>query len=87
MQLPDVLRARLAVFAYGPVCHAPAAFGQLRVVQGRGDWISRVLFDGQVDARPACGHMGYLRNAEVLANCRRFLTQAERTRWDTTHAH
>jgi hypothetical protein len=86
LQLPDALRARLAVFAYGPVCHAPSAFGQLRVVQGRGDWISRALFGGRVDLKPACGHMAYLRHAEVLADCQRFLTQLERARWDTTHA-
>ncbi|UXA68701.1 hypothetical protein M0D46_16740 [Xanthomonas prunicola] len=86
LQLPDALRARLAVFAYGPVCHAPSAFGQLRVVQGRSDWISRALFGGRVDLRPACGHMAYLRNAEVLADCQRFLTQLERARWDITHA-
>ncbi|KEZ96648.1 hypothetical protein A11M_0114260 [Xanthomonas vasicola pv. vasculorum NCPPB 895] len=87
LQLPDALRARLAVFAYGPVCRAPAAFGELRVVQGRSDWISRALFDGHIDLRPACGHMAYLRNAEVLAECQRFLAQLERTRWNTTHAH
>ncbi|MCL1526182.1 hypothetical protein [Xanthomonas nasturtii] len=87
LQLPDALRARLAVFAYGPVCHAPAAFGRLRVVQGRSDWISHALFDGQVHARPACGHMAYLRNAEVLAECQRLLVQIERMQPDTTHAH
>ncbi|WP_372356278.1 hypothetical protein ACCP99_13865 [Xanthomonas sp. NCPPB 3443] len=87
LQLPDALRARLAVFAYGPVCHAPSVFCQLRVVQGRSDWISRTLFDGQVDARPACGHMAYLRNAEVLAECQRFVAQIERMRQGAAHAH
>ncbi|AEO42808.1 hypothetical protein LN565_16380 [Xanthomonas euvesicatoria pv. euvesicatoria] len=87
LQLPDALRARLAVFAYGPVCDAPSVFGQLRVVQGRSDWISRTLFDGQVDARPACGHMAYLRNAEVLAECQRFVAQIERMRQGAAHAH
>ncbi|KGE51946.1 hypothetical protein [Xanthomonas axonopodis] len=87
LQLPDALRARLAVFADGPVGDAPAAFGRLRVVQGRSDWISRTLFDGHIDARPACGHMAYLRNAEVLAECQRFVAQIERTRQGAAYAH
>lgn len=43
LQLPLALRTRLAVFAYGPVCNAPATFGQLCVIQGSGDWISRAV--------------------------------------------
>jgi hypothetical protein len=38
------------------------------VVQGRGDWISRLWFT-RVDHRVACGHRDYLRSAEVLALC------------------
>ncbi|MEA9586318.1 hypothetical protein VC279_08455 [Xanthomonas sp. WHRI 10064A] len=77
LQLPHALRARLAVFAYGPVCRTPAAFGHLRVVQGQGDRISRALFDGAVELTPACGHMEYLRDAAVLASCQAFVAEVE----------
>ncbi|KQQ75374.1 hypothetical protein ASF73_06020 [Xanthomonas sp. Leaf131] len=77
LQLPQALRARLAVFAYGPVCRAPASFGQLRVLQGRRDWISRALFGAAVHLRPACGHMDYLRDAAVLADCQAFVATVE----------
>lgn len=79
LQLSHALRARLAVFAYGPVCSAPATFARLRVVQGRGDWISRALFDTAAELRPACGHMDYLRDAAVLASCQAFAAEIEHT--------
>ncbi|PPU55086.1 hypothetical protein XdyCFBP7245_15005 [Xanthomonas dyei] len=79
LQLPQALRARLAVFAYGPVCRTPATFGDLRVVQGQGDWISRALFDATVELTPACGHMDYLRDAAVLASCQAFVAEVEHT--------
>ncbi|PPU41213.1 hypothetical protein [Xanthomonas arboricola] len=87
LQLPQALRARLAVFAYGPVCSAPAPFGQLRLVQGSGDWISRTLFGGAPDLTPACGHMDYLRDATVLADCLAFIAQLEQAVQGREHAH
>ncbi|KHL59545.1 hypothetical protein [Xanthomonas cannabis] len=86
LQLPQSARARLAVFAYGPVCRAPGAFGQLRVVQGRGDWLSRALFDGAVAHAPRCGHMDYLRSASVLASCRAFVAEVEQHLRSSLHA-
>ncbi|APO94302.1 hypothetical protein [Xanthomonas vesicatoria] len=79
LQLPQALRARLAVFAYGPVCRAPATFSRLRVVQGQGDWISRALFDAAAELTPTCGHMDYLRDAAVLASCQTFVAEVEHT--------
>ncbi|PPU50739.1 hypothetical protein [Xanthomonas arboricola] len=87
LRLPQVLRTRLAVFAYGPVCNAPATFGQLRVVQGNGDWISRALFAGAPDLTPACGHLHYLRDAAVLAECQAFIAQVEQAVQGRGHAH
>ncbi|PPT96782.1 hypothetical protein XaraCFBP7407_08080 [Xanthomonas arboricola pv. arracaciae] len=87
LRLPQVLRTRLAVFAYGPVCNAPATFGQLRVVQGNGDWISRALFAGAPDLTPACGHLHYLRDAAVLAECQAFIAQVEQALQGREHAH
>lgn len=87
LQLPQALRARLAVFAYGPVCTVPASFGQLRVLQGQRDWISRALFGAAVDLRPACGHMDYLRDAVVVADCRVFIAQLEHTLQGRADAH
>ncbi|PMR88053.1 hypothetical protein [Xanthomonas arboricola] len=87
LRLPQVLRTRLAVFAYGPVCNAPGAFGQLRVVQGNGDWISRALFAGAPDLTPACGHLHYLCDAAVLAECQAFIAQVEQAVQGREHAH
>ncbi|KER84237.1 hypothetical protein [Xanthomonas arboricola] len=87
LRLPQALRTRLAVFAYGPVCNAPATFGQLRVVQGNGDWISRALFAGAPDLTPACGHLHYLRDAAVLAECQAFIAQVEQALQGREHAH
>ncbi|CAD7382732.1 hypothetical protein [Xanthomonas arboricola] len=87
LQLPLALRTRLAVFAYGPVCNAPATFGQLCVIQGSGDWISRALFAGAPDLTPACGHLHYLRDATVLVECQAFLAQVEQAVQGREHAH
>ncbi|PPT44553.1 hypothetical protein XarbCFBP8132_00660 [Xanthomonas arboricola] len=87
LRLPQVLRTRLAVFAYGPVCNAPATFGQLCVIQGSGDWISRALFAGAPDLMPACGHLHYLRDAAVLAECQAFIAQVEQAVQGREHAH
>ncbi|NJB94902.1 hypothetical protein GGR72_003281 [Xanthomonas arboricola] len=87
LRLPQALRTRLAVFAYGPVCNTPGTFGQLRVVQGSGDWISRALFAGAPDLTPACGHLHYLRDATVLAECQAFIAQVEQAVQGREHAH
>ncbi|SOU00646.1 Hypothetical Protein LMG19146_02163 [Xanthomonas arboricola pv. fragariae] len=87
LQLPLALRTRLAVFAYGPVCNAPATFGQLCVIQGSGDWISRALFAGAPDLMPACGHLHYLRDAAVLAECQAFIARVEQAVQGRGHAH
>ncbi len=63
------------------------ARGALPLLVGGTMLYFKALFDGQVDARPACGHMAYLRNAEVLAECQRFVAQIERMRQGAAHAH
>ncbi|PPT70834.1 hypothetical protein [Xanthomonas arboricola] len=87
LRLPQALRTRIAVFAYGPVCNTPGTFGQLRVVQGSGDRISRSLFAGAPDLTPACGHLHYLRDAAVLAECQAFIAQVEQAVQGREHAH
>ncbi|QHG87195.1 hypothetical protein ACCQ13_09650 [Xanthomonas sp. NCPPB 1638] len=87
LQLPQELRAHLAVFAYGPVCRNPATFAQLHSVQGRSDWISRALFRGPVQLAPACGHLDYLTTAKVLSECQAFVATVQQTQRGRVHAH
>lgn len=68
------------VVALGPVGRSPrsdALAGQL-AVQGRRDGWSRHLWRGPVHARPDCGHLGYHRDASVIAATRAFLKEAAR---------
>lgn len=72
LRLAADVRARLHVFAYGPVArHAPDV-ARLLCVQGRGDWISRVGWRGPVHPVGG-GHMDYLRQPEVQALCEDFI--------------
>ncbi|MEA9559305.1 hypothetical protein [Xanthomonas campestris] len=77
LHLPAPLRARVAVFAYGPVANALAPFERQCIVQGRRDWISRALYRGPVDMQPACGHMDYLCDSTVRAACKAFASEVE----------
>lgn len=72
LQLPADLRARLHVFAYGPVARRVPEVARLLCVQGRTDWISRLGWRGPVQ-RVDAGHMDYLRQPEVLRLCEAFI--------------
>lgn len=78
LALPAAARSRVAVFAYGPVAKRmpPVALGFC--VRGRHDGLSRLLFRGTVDAVPACGHLDYLADPQVLRLCRDFVAEVER---------
>ena len=65
--LPDGTRARVSLFAYGPVArHRPTGCAACFLVQGRGDLMSRWYFP-VVDARVDAGHLDYLTNPAVQA--------------------
>lgn len=72
LHLEASLRARLHVFAYGPVARQAPDVARLLCVQGRGDWISRVGWHGPVH-RVDGGHMDYLRQPDVRALCEDFI--------------
>ncbi len=72
LHLDVSLRARLHVFAYGPVARQAPDVARLLCVQGRGDWISRVGWHGPVH-RVDGGHMDYLRHPEVRMLCEDFI--------------
>ncbi|MGO3127666.1 MAG: hypothetical protein ACTIJY_06315 [Luteimonas sp.] len=72
LHLDASLRARLHVFAYGPVARQAPDVARLLCVQGRGDWISRVGWRGPV-YRVDGGHMDYLRQPDVRALCEDFI--------------
>ncbi len=76
LSIPPTLR--IGLVGVGPVCLSPAAVFRshpaidLFVIQGVGDWISRLGCRTGADARPPVGHLGYTRNPEA----RRVLRQA-----------
>lgn len=76
LSIPPALR--IGLVGVGPVCLSPAAVFRshrgidLFVIQGSGDWISRLGCRTGADARPPVGHLGYTRNPEA----RRVLLQA-----------
>jgi len=72
LHLDASLRARLHVFAYGPVARQAPGVARLLCVQGRSDWISRAGWRGPVH-RVDGGHMDYLRQPDVLALCDDFI--------------
>jgi len=72
LHLNAPLRARLHVFAYGPVARQAPDVARLLCVQGSRDWISRVGWRGPV-RRVGGGHMDYLRQPDVLALCDDFI--------------
>jgi hypothetical protein len=67
LQLPREVLDTVQIFAYGPTARRRPDCACV-LVQGRGDWISRLWFD-RVDHLVACGHRDYLRSAEVLTLC------------------
>jgi hypothetical protein len=77
LELGEAALARAHVFAYGPVVWRQPAC-ELRVVQGEGDWISRLLSPHalrRIARRVDCGHLGYLADREVAALCRSYLLE------------
>jgi len=72
LHLDALLRARLHVFAYGPVARRAPDVARLLCVQGRSDWISRAGWRGPV-RRVDGGHMDYLRQPDVLTLCEDFI--------------
>ena len=75
LELPHETLARLHVFAYGPVSRSVPAAASCRLVQGRGDWLSR-CFHRRVDHRIDCPHLGYLDAPETLALFNAFCRKA-----------
>jgi hypothetical protein len=63
LRLPWELR--ILAIALGPVGRRPAGQLQLHVIQGSGDWISRLGYRGPADLRVPGGHMAYLDRADV----------------------
>ena len=64
MRLPDEIKKKLHIFAYGPVARKQPDIS-CTLVQGRRDWLSKYFFS-QVDIVVNCGHMDYLQCPEVL---------------------
>ena len=65
LHLPEALRQRIHVFAYGPVSRRPPEVASHLLVQGTHDWLSR-FYHPHVDHRYPCPHMGYLLAPETL---------------------
>jgi hypothetical protein len=65
---------RVLAIALGPVGRRPPVAGspiQLYVIQGTGDWISRLGYRHQPDLRVRAGHLSYLDQADVRAEVAR----------------
>jgi hypothetical protein len=77
LDLPASALARVRVFAYGPVARRLPACG-LRRVRGRRDWIAR-FWTPHPDALVACGHLGYLGDAEVQELCAAYVRETRST--------
>lgn len=65
LRLADGLRSRIHIFACGPVSRRRPEVASCVMVQGTGDWLSR-LCHRTVDHRYECSHMGYLDHPETL---------------------
>ena len=65
LHLPDALRRRTHIFAYGPVSRQIPEVASHLFVQGTHDWLSR-FYHPQVQHRYSCPHMGYLQAPETL---------------------
>jgi len=72
LALPAELRARLHVFAYGPVSRRRPEVASHLLVQGRTDLLSR-WFHPRVDHRIEASHLGYLQAPETLALFRAYV--------------
>lgn len=66
------------VVALGPAGRLPSLdrLARLRVLQGRQDGWSRLLWRGPVHDHPDCGHLEYYQNAQAIALTRAFLAEA-----------
>lgn len=76
LRLPGEALAKASVFAYGPVARTAPEVAHLKVVCGRGDWISRLGWRGPARRVPG-GHLDYLAQPEVLACAREFVAGIE----------
>lgn len=65
LRLPDDLRRRIHIFAYGPVSRQLPDVASYCLVQGTHDWLSR-FYHPHAHHRYACPHMGYLHAPETL---------------------
>jgi hypothetical protein len=65
LHLPEALRRRIHIFAYGPVSRQLPAVASHFLVQGTHDWLSR-FYHPQVQHRYPCAHMEYLQAPETL---------------------
>lgn len=64
LRLPDEIKKKLHIFAYGPVARKQPDIS-CTLVQGRRDWLSKYFFS-RVDVVVNCGHMDYLQWPDVL---------------------
>jgi len=71
LDLPQPLRRRLHVFAYGPVSRSLPEVASMLTIQGTGDLLSR-SFHPTADHRFPCPHTGYLKAPETLHWFNRF---------------
>lgn len=71
------LRPGLRVLAVGlgPVGRRPGSQVRLHVIQGDGDWISRLGYRGAADLRVPGGHMAYLNRADVRGEVLRVVSE------------
>lgn len=65
LRLPEEVRSKVHLFAYGPVSRRLPEVASHLIVQGRHDWLSR-LYHPETDHRYPCPHMGYLEAPETL---------------------
>lgn len=72
------LAARASVIAFGAVTRRRPS-GELLLLQGQRDWLSR-WFGGRIAPRVPAGHLDYLACPSVLAHCRAFIVEIERSR-------
>lgn len=79
LELPGDIRSRLHIFSYGPVSRKLPDTASHMMVQGSGDFISRI-FHRRAEHRCESSHMSYLQSPETLrlfnSFCRRTLEKS-----------
>jgi hypothetical protein len=65
LHLPEGIRRRIHLFAYGPISRRLPEAASYQIVQGTQDFLSR-LYHPRADHRYPCPHMGYLLATETL---------------------